>query len=45
MEISGGGIQLVYGAPGLLLLMYLFRAATILVKGDSKKDKRVLMVH
>lgn len=45
MEISGRGSPLVYGVPSLLLLMYLLRAETILVKGDSKKDKRVLMVH
>lgn len=45
MEISGRGSQLVYVVSGLLLLMYLLRAETILVKGDSKKDKRVLMVY
>ncbi|KXT77489.1 hypothetical protein STRDD11_02549 [Streptococcus sp. DD11] len=45
LEISGRGNQLVYGAPGLLLLMSLLRAATILVKGESKKDKQILMAH
>ncbi|KXT70144.1 hypothetical protein SGODD07_01614 [Streptococcus gordonii] len=45
LEISGRGNQLVYGAPGLLLLTYLLRAATILVKGESKKDKQILMAH
>lgn len=45
IEISGRGNQIFYGNPILLVLMHLLRATTILVKGERKKDKQVLIAH
>ena len=45
LEVSGRGNQVVFGGLGILLLMSLLRATTILVRGESKKDKQVLMAH